>query len=299
MYCPQASPGKSLRGCSIFPLFVSDPRNPCESPGFSITGQQGGDVVSQSYNAETSLPGRLDSARNMRLLGFVKGKLGAGASAWIGLNKFIMRQIKGTFTKNQQNEPCPFVWFPALFVFVVPASTSCPPRPERDRRCEFDTIARRCFPLSFCTRWFRFSLWCLPKPIATITMARRTLRPIRRINHGTSTRNTDVVCSRTRVGFFFPPPRARCNPNGTECNPNETENHPSAGIILENQDHHLLVFDGGIAKFRYQYQGRSVEVLDLSLWSRLLLKRFFQVNISERFLHGRGGPLKEVQHEQF
>ena len=68
---------------------------------------------------------------------------------------------------------------------------------------------------------------------------------------------------------------------------------------MRNQDHHLLVFDGGIAKFRSQYQGRSVEVLDLSLWSRLPLKKFFQANISERFLHGRGGPLEEVQHEQF
>lgn len=134
----------------------------------------------------------------------------------------------------------------------------------------FGTIAQRCFPLSFRTRWFQFSLWCLPKPITTTTIYdQRTLRLIHGTSRGTLTHSTDI-CSRTRVGFFLFS-RARCNPNGIE-------NHPSAGITLRNQDHHHLVFDGGIAKFRYQYQGRSIEVLDLSLWPRLPLgSRSFSV----------------------
>ena len=48
-----------------------------------------------------------------------------------------------------------------------------------------------------------------------------------------------------------------------------------SGIILKNDRHHLLVFDGGIAKFHYNYQGREVEVLDLSLWFPFLLKLVF------------------------
>lgn len=36
------------------------------------------------------------------------------------------------------------------------------------------------------------------------------------------------------------------------------------GAVLENENHHLLVFDGGTAKFNFEWDGEAVEVLDLS-----------------------------------
>ena len=150
---------------------------------------------------------------------------------------------------------------PVVFEFVIPTPRQAVPLLQ-DRRCELSTIARQCFPLSFCLCGFQFSLWCLPKQRTTPTTVQRILSMTRNFSPGTSRRSTDAVCSRTRVSPPFPSP----SPFHSRCNPNGAENNPSPGIILKNQDHHLLVFDGGIAKFRFQYQGRSVQVLDLSLW---------------------------------
>lgn len=116
----------------------------------------------------------------------------------------------------------------------------------------FGTIARRCFPLSFRTRWFQFSLWCLPKPITTTTIFdQRTFASDPRNQPWNFDAQYRYLFSH-QSRFFSILPRARCNPNGIE-------NNPSAGITLRNQDHHHLVFDGGTAKFRYQYQGEVLK----------------------------------------
>lgn len=36
------------------------------------------------------------------------------------------------------------------------------------------------------------------------------------------------------------------------------------GVILQNDDHYLLVFDSGMAKYKFNWNGTADEILDLS-----------------------------------